>query len=38
MDVLVWGDREKEFCFYCTPAYQRFIMYYKKYQKLKAAG
>lgn len=38
MDVLVWGDREKEFCFYCTPAYQRFIMYYKKYRKLKAAG
>ena len=38
MDVLVWGDREKEFCFYCHPIYQRFVMYYKKYQELKAAG
>ncbi len=38
MDVLVCGDREKEFCFFCHPAYQRFIMYYKKYMELKEAG
>ena len=29
MDGLVCGNREKEFCFFCYPAYQRFIMYYK---------
>lgn len=38
MDALVCGNREKEFCFFCHPAYQRFIMYYKKYQELKTAG
>ena len=38
MDVLVWGNREKEFCFCCHPAYQRFFMSYKRCQELKAAG
>ncbi len=38
MDVLVCGNREKEFCFCCHPTYQRFIMYYVKCQELKAAG
>lgn len=38
MDVLVCGNREKEFYFYCHPTYQRLIMYYKKCLELKMAG
>lgn len=37
MDVLVCGNREEEF-YFCDSTSQRFVMYYKKYQKLKVAG
>ena len=38
IDALVCGNREKEFYICLHPAYQRFIMYYKKYLELRTAG
>ena len=38
MDTLVCGNREKAFCFYNSPIYQRIFMYYKKYLEYMEAG
>jgi hypothetical protein len=38
MDVLVCGNREKEFYFCHHPTYYRFIVYYKKCLEFKMTG